>query len=73
MTDRDWNFFINMKENDRGGNDKAPDYKGSFTLENKEYNFALWPAKSGNGYSGKIQPREVKKQEEETESGDIPF
>jgi len=55
--DSRWEKTITLKTNDKKGNDRAPDYRGSFTLNGVEYNLALWPAKSGNGWSGKIEER----------------
>lgn len=71
MTDNRWEKTCTMKENDKKGNDRAPDYRGSFTLDGKEYNFSLWPAKSGNGWSGKIEERQAQHNNQVTSGDDL--
>lgn len=47
--------------NDKGGNDKAPNYKGSITVDGVEYWCSLWKqtSKKGDVYlSVSVQPKE---------------
>lgn len=48
---------INISENE-SDNPKAPVFKGYATVGGKVYKVALWPAKTGKGYSGKLEPKE---------------
>ncbi len=36
-------------KNDKKGNEKAPDYKGTIDIEGKEYEIALWVREGKNG------------------------
>lgn len=41
---------IALFETDKEG--KKPHFKGYITIAGEEHEFAVWPAKSGKGYSG---------------------
>jgi hypothetical protein len=45
----DDNNKIAIFKNDKKGNEKAPDYRGTTTIENKKYKVALWKRKSKTG------------------------
>jgi hypothetical protein len=65
------NIFKNEK---KGDNEKAPDYKGLVNIEGKELEVALWvkEGKKGKYFSAKFQ----EKREPKTftkESTDLPF
>lgn len=50
---------INMQEcADKTG--KKPHYRGFITIDGVDHVYALWPASSGNGFSGKYKPKEEK-------------
>lgn len=36
---------------------KKPHYKGFVEIGGEEHELAVWPAKSGNGWSGKYKPK----------------
>jgi len=38
-------------KNDKGGNDKRPDYRGPATIAGKDYEIAAWLKKSSKGQS----------------------
>lgn len=79
----------NMKggafHNDKKGNERAPDYKGSAKIEDKDYWVAIWNAKSQEGkeylsisfeLKGEPQPEPETPKEEvslEAISADVPF
>lgn len=59
---------INMQECEDKTN-KRPHFKGFVTLaDGSEFTYALWPARSGNGFSGTIEPKQDKPQPESTGS-----
>jgi len=73
---------ISIFANDKQGNDKRPDFKGSALIDGKEYDVALWTRQSQSGrkyISGSIKlkqdKQEPKKEVEEIKSfdDDIPF
>ena len=45
MKDNTFSLF----ENDKRGNDKAPDYKGKGLINGKEVKIAIWKRKSASG------------------------
>lgn len=49
--------------NDKKGNEKAPDYKGTINVEGKEFSIALWVREGNKGkfFSTKIEQPYVKK------------
>ena len=56
--------------NDKGGNDKRPDYKGTALLDGVEYEVALWNRTSQKGtsfLSGSIKKAEKKEQPKKEE------
>ena len=63
--------------NDKGGNDKRPDYKGTALLNGVEYEVALWNRVSQKGtafLSGSIKPatkKETPKKEETKPTADV--
>jgi hypothetical protein len=71
-------------KNDKKGNDKAPEYKGTINIEGADYEIALWIQKSKDGSKTffstsqklkEVQP-EVKAAESKTvevEETDLPF
>ena len=68
---------ISIFANDKQGNDKRPDFKGSALIDGKEYDVALWTkqAQSGKKYiSGSIKLKqdkpEPKKEPEEVKTFD---
>ena len=38
-------------------NGKKPHYKGYLIIGDEVHEFAVWPAKTGNGYSGMYKPK----------------
>lgn len=63
----DNNNKISIFKNDKKGNEKAPDYRGTTTLNNQEYKVALWVRTSASGtkyMSGTVEVDTYKKQEE---------
>lgn len=46
---------IALFETDKEG--KKPHYKGYITIAGEEHEFAVWPAQSGKGYSGKYKSK----------------
>ena len=62
----DNNNKISIFKNDKKGNEKAPDYRGTTTLNNQEYKVALWVRTSSTGtkyMSGTVEVDTYKKQE----------
>ena len=76
---------FSLFENDKRGNDKAPDYKGKGMVDGKEVRVAVWKRKSASGIeylSGSIeepmkpadQPaKEEPKREAALNDSEIPF
>lgn len=74
---------FSLFENDKKGNDKAPDWRGKALIDGKEMRVAIWKRKSASGIeylSGTIEepfkPAEQPAKEEpiaEAVSDDIPF
>ena len=72
---------ISLFFNDKQGNEKRPDLKGTVLIEGKEYEVALWKKTSTKGtqfLSGNIKPAQEKKEvgrEPETSqfNDEIPF
>lgn len=65
----DNNNKISLFKNDKKGNEKAPDYRGTTTLNNQEYKVALWVRTSASGtkyMSGTVEIDTYKKQETKT-------
>ena len=65
----DNNNKISIFKNDKKGNEKAPDYRGTTTLNNQEYKVALWIRTSASGtkyMSGTVEIDTYKKQETKT-------
>lgn len=65
----DNNNKISIFRNDKKGNEKAPDYRGTTTLNNQEYKVALWIRTSASGtkyMSGTVEIDTYKKQETKT-------
>lgn len=63
----DNNNKITLFKNDKKGNEKAPDYRGTTTLNNQEYKVAMWVRTSAAGtkyMSGTVEIDTYKKQEE---------
>lgn len=63
----DNNKKITLFKNDKKGNEKAPDYRGTTTLNNQEYKVAIWVRTSATGtkyMSGTVELDTYKKQEE---------
>ena len=40
---------------DKSGN--KPHYKGFLKIGGEDHEFAVWPSKSGNGFSGRYKPK----------------
>jgi hypothetical protein len=62
--DGDITLFIN----DKGGNEKRPDYKGAALIGGVEYSVSIWHKQSKNGtsyLSGTIQKMEKKTEKKE--------
>ena len=74
---------FSLFENDKKGNDKAPDYRGKGLIDGKEVRIAVWKRKSASGIeylSGSIeepqQPAEQPAKEEniaEAVADEVPF
>lgn len=77
---------FSLFENDKKGNDKAPDWRGKGLIDGKEVRIAIWKRKSASGIeylSGTIdepfKPAEPAKEEPKEEpiaeavADDIPF
>ena len=67
----DNNNKISIFKNDKKGNEKAPDYRGTTTLNNQEYKVAMWVRTSASGtkyMSGTVEIDTYKKQEEVKEA-----
>lgn len=66
-------FMNDDRENNR------PHFKGFIEIDGVEHEFAVWPSRSGNGYSGKYKPKAAKeaaKAEDKpvySSDPDIPF
>ena len=72
----DNNNKISIFKNDKKGNEKAPDYRGTTTLNNQEYKVAMWIRTSASGtkyMSGTVEIDTYKKQEEVKEVKVDPF
>lgn len=48
MSNQKDNTFVLFK-NDKGENEKAPDFKGKITIAGKEYDLAAWAKESEKG------------------------
>lgn len=74
---------FSLFENDKKGNEKAPDYKGKGLIDGKEVRIAVWQRKSASGIeylSGTIEEAEKpaetpapEKPLEEAVADEIPF
>ena len=79
---------IAVFKNDKGGNEKRPDYRGKATIKGVDYKLSLWikEQKDGSGkkyMSGKIEPDEQNQSapsapagagtKPHEESPDVPF
>ena len=75
---------FSLFENDKKGNDKAPDWRGKALIGGKEMRIAIWKRKSASGIeylSGIIeepfrpaeQPAEPEQKIEEVVGDDLPF
>lgn len=78
---------VSLFENDKQGNDKRPDLKGTALIDGKEYEIALWKRESAKGMkflAGSIKKidetrkpeqkkEEVKREEVKMEDDEIPF
>ena len=75
---------FSLFENDKKGNDKAPDWRGKALIGGKEMRIAVWKRKSASGIeylSGSIeepfkpaeQPAEPEQKIEEVVGDDLPF
>jgi uncharacterized protein (DUF736 family) len=66
-------------KNDKKGNEKSPDYKGSINVDGKDLEIALWVKDSQKGekfFSAKIQPKFEKSENKTVPAGkddDLPF
>jgi len=58
-------------KNDKKGNDKAPEYKGTINIEGTEYEIALWVQESKKDgtkfFSTTQKPKEVKAEQKQAE------
>lgn len=58
-------------------NGKKPHFKGFLTIGDEVHQFAVWPAKTGNGWSGTYKPKTVAEAKEiikeAAKSEEIPF
>jgi hypothetical protein len=58
---------LTLFPNDKGGNEKRPDYRGTFTLNGVDYKVSLWERTSQNGgkryISGPIEAAQAKPDE----------
>lgn len=64
---------ISVFLNDKGGNNKRPDYKGNALIGGEEYEVALWAKTSKDGksfLSGSIKKAEKKEQPKEKKQAD---
>ena len=64
---------ISIFANDKQGNDKRPDFKGSALIDGKEYDVALWTRQSQTGkkyISGSIKLKQ-EKQEAKSEPEEV--
>jgi hypothetical protein len=61
-------------KNDKKGNDKAPDYKGTINIEGKEYEIACWikEGKNGKFFSTSQQPKKAKEVTAESVASSMP-
>ena len=60
MTQYDNTSRFVLFKNDKGGNDKRPDYRGSINIEGVEYDLSAWIKTSQKGdkfMSGSFQPK----------------
>lgn len=59
MTFDKTNTIIVFK-NDKGDNEKRPDYTGSINIEGKEYALSMWAksGKKGEFWAGPVEPKE---------------
>lgn len=75
---------FSLFENDKKGNDKAPDYRGKGLIDGKEVRIAIWKRKSASGIeylSGTIEepfkpaehPAEQEQKIEEAVADEVPF
>ena len=55
-------------KNDKNGNEKAPDYKGTIKIEGIEKDIALWVKEGNKGkfFSGQVKDKYVKPQDTRT-------
>jgi uncharacterized protein (DUF736 family) len=65
-------------QNDKKGNEKAPDYKGKLNVNGKDYELAGWlrDGKTGKFLSVKIQEPKQKtetSEKQEAKNSDLPF
>lgn len=51
-----------FEQTDKSG--KRPHFKGYLTIDGQDHEYALWPAKSGNGFSGQYRPKGVRPTQE---------
>lgn len=52
---------INLFEaKDKSG--KRPHFKGFISINGEDHEFAVWPAKNGNGYSGGYKPKQQRQE-----------
>ena len=61
---------ISVFENDKQGNEKRPDFKGSALIDGKEYEVALWKRQTQAGknfIAGTIKVMEKKEQQNKEE------
>lgn len=85
MPDYDNTNRFTLFRNDKGGNDKRPDYTGEINIDGTDYRLSAWIRKSKKGttyMSGAVQPKDdqPKRQSDgfvgkasEAFSDDIPF
>lgn len=50
--------YLNLFANSDTSNNK-PHFKGFLKIDGVEHEFALWPSKSGKGFSGKYKPKGI--------------
>jgi len=66
-------------QNDKKGNEKAPDYKGKLNVNGKDYDLAGWLREGKNGKFLSVKISEPYKKDEtantsqSNKSGDLPF
>ena len=58
-------IFVTLFDN-TPAKDNRPHYKGYLKIDGAEHEFALWPSKSGKGFTGRAKPKEAKKTGEQT-------